>query len=202
VPAITNCPSCQQPLQIPDEILSCEVCCPACEKIFTATAPSASQLVVPAPRSVSWARHLEPDERTRNAVLGPAVALTVVGALALVLAMFVLAGQIFFAVLYARQGDASHAGDVRLTAFKGKNPDQQLTEIVSGFVGALVGVCWALALIVGAHKMRTFRSYGWAMAATIIAMVPCNLCCIIGMPISIWSLIVLNRPEVMRGFTR
>jgi hypothetical protein len=53
----------------------------------------------------------------------------------------------------------------------------------------------------GALKMKNLGSYGLAMAASIIACIPCfGSCCCIGIPVGIWSLIVLNKPEVKSAF--
>ena len=38
------------------------------------------------------------------------------------------------------------------------------------------------------------------MIATIFAMLPCNLGCILALPLAIWALVVLNREEVKDAF--
>lgn len=58
-------------------------------------------------------------------------------------------------------------------------------------------------IIFGALKMRNLQSFGLAMAASIIAMIPClSPCCCIGIPIGIWALVVLNKPEVKAAFQK
>ena len=53
----------------------------------------------------------------------------------------------------------------------------------------------------GALRMKDLRDYGLAMAASIIAIIPClGPCCCIGIPVGIWSLVVLNKPEVKAAF--
>ncbi|MDC0714077.1 hypothetical protein POL68_36770 [Stigmatella sp. ncwal1] len=52
----------------------------------------------------------------------------------------------------------------------------------------------------GALKMKNLESYGLAMAASIIALIPCFGCYCIGIPVGIWSLITLNKPEVKGAF--
>lgn len=53
----------------------------------------------------------------------------------------------------------------------------------------------------GALKMKNLESYGLAMAAAIIACIPCcGSCCCIGIPVGIWSLVVLRKPEVKAAF--
>ena len=70
-----------------------------------------------------------------------------------------------------------------------------------GIVLALVALLVGVIIILGALKMKNLQSYGLAMAASILAMVPClSACCPIGLPIGIWALIVLNNPEVKAAF--
>jgi len=69
--------------------------------------------------------------------------------------------------------------------------------IIAGFVGILTSVL----ILFGALKMKKLESYGLAMAASIIAMIPClSPCCLIGLPIGIWSVVVLSKPEVKSAF--
>lgn len=55
--------------------------------------------------------------------------------------------------------------------------------------------------IFGALKMRKLEGYGLAMAASIVAMLPCvGPCCCIGLPAGIWAIVTLNKPEVKAAF--
>jgi hypothetical protein len=39
------------------------------------------------------------------------------------------------------------------------------------------------------------------MTAAILAMIPClSSCCIVGLPLGIWALVVLSKPEVKSEF--
>ena len=54
----------------------------------------------------------------------------------------------------------------------------------------------------GALKMRSLQSYGLAMTGAIAALVPCcGPCICIGIPLGIWALVVLRKPEVRAAFT-
>jgi len=55
-------------------------------------------------------------------------------------------------------------------------------------------------VLFGGLKMRNLESFGLAMAAAIIAVIPCCPCGCIGIPAGIWALIVLNKPEVKAAF--
>ena len=66
---------------------------------------------------------------------------------------------------------------------------------------ALVMLALGVVIILGGLKMKQLQSYGLAMTAAIVAMIPClSPCCIIGLPIGIWALVVLNNPEVKSAF--
>lgn len=70
-----------------------------------------------------------------------------------------------------------------------------------GIASSIFAMAIAGLILYGALKMKKLESYGWAMTASIIAMVPCfSPCCLIGLPIGIWALVVLSKPEVKGAF--
>ena len=70
-----------------------------------------------------------------------------------------------------------------------------------GVVSGVIGLLMSAVVLLGALKMKKLESYGLAMAASIIAMVPCvSPCCLLGLPIGIWALVVLLKPEVKSAF--
>jgi hypothetical protein len=71
-----------------------------------------------------------------------------------------------------------------------------------GILGPIIVLLANGFVFFGALKMKSLESYGLAMAASIIAIIPCCPCGCIGIPIGIWSLIVLNKPEVKSSFAR
>ena len=64
---------------------------------------------------------------------------------------------------------------------------------------ALTLIC-GIIIFVGAMKMKNLTSYGMAMTASIVSMIPCVSCCCIGLPIGIWSLVILNDMHVKNAF--
>ena len=88
-----------------------------------------------------------------------------------------------------------------LCANEGLNSEQ--VGVASLAVGeGLVGLVAAGVILVGALKMKKLSGYNWAMTASIIAVVPCvSPCCLLGLPIGIWALVVLAKPEVKSQFT-
>ena len=70
-----------------------------------------------------------------------------------------------------------------------------------GFVSNLIEIAAGVVILVGAIKMKNLRNHGFGMAAAILAMVPCiSPCCCLGLPIGIWALVVLMKPEVKNAF--
>lgn len=55
-------------------------------------------------------------------------------------------------------------------------------------------------VLFGSIKMLKLQNYGIAVAAAIVAMLPCQCCCLFGLPFGIWALVVLNKPEVKSHF--
>jgi hypothetical protein len=68
-------------------------------------------------------------------------------------------------------------------------------------VSSVIGILVSGLILFGGLKMKKLESYGLAMAVSIIAMIPCfSPCCVIGLPIGIWAVVVLSKPEVKSAF--
>lgn len=85
-----------------------------------------------------------------------------------------------------------------------QTPEQlKITEAVGNLVwGALAGLA-ALPLVFGGIQMCRLRSYGLAIFASILALVPCiscSGCCVLGQVAGIWALVVLANPDVRSAF--
>jgi hypothetical protein len=81
---------------------------------------------------------------------------------------------------------------------------ERVANMLSGPLG-VVSVLFGLAvcgfIIFGAMKMMSLQSYGVAMAAAILASIPCiSPCCCLDMIPGIWSIVVLMNPEVKAAF--
>jgi len=87
----------------------------------------------------------------------------------------------------------------------GMNPEmERLATMFGGTMGVISGIIGFLVaglILFGALKMKKCESYGWAITASIIAMIPCiSPCCLVGLPVGIWALVVLSKPEVKSAF--
>ena len=54
----------------------------------------------------------------------------------------------------------------------------------------------------GSREMQRYRSPGLARAAAVLAMMPCGPAVLVGLPVGIWALVTLNRPDVVARFDR
>jgi hypothetical protein len=122
----------------------------------------------------------------RDNVKGPAIALMVVSG---------IAGA--FAILGVLMALVSEPPDVEMPEFM-ETMMRTDVRIISGMVAFIFNAFVFFA----AMQMKQLQSWGLALAGSIIAMTPCiSLCCIFGLPIGIWSLMVLFKPEVKEGFS-
>ena len=91
---------------------------------------------------------------------------------------------------------------------RGLPPDipPQLKAFLEGMRGPLAGVInLAIAalngfVLFGAIKLLRLQNRGMAMAGAVVAMLPCQCCCVLGLPFGIWALVVLSKPEVKSAF--
>lgn len=71
-----------------------------------------------------------------------------------------------------------------------------------GSVWNVIGLAVAGFVLWAALQMKELKNWTIAVVASVLAMIPCiSPCCIIGLPIGIWALVVLLKPEVKAAFT-
>jgi hypothetical protein len=121
-------------------------------------------------------------EAARQLVQFPAMGLTVIGILLLVLGIFA--------------GLLTSTWALRQTA-----PIALFLFLVLPIVALTMLSTW---IIVGGLKMLRLTSYGWAVGASVLAVspIPAGPLWLLSLPLGIWSLVVLSKPEVKRGFSR
>jgi predicted Ser/Thr protein kinase len=88
---------------------------------------------------------------------------------------------------------------VGTVAQRGCTPQEAFSIPLAIGVAVVSLIVFTSLITVGALKMKRLESYGWAVAASMLAMfiTPGN---IIGLPVGIWALVVLRRPEVRAAF--
>jgi predicted Zn finger-like uncharacterized protein len=223
MPEQIRCPDCDATLRVPDNLLGKSVKCPKCQMTFTAELdePAEPERITKEPSRASSPRPSPPaeededeevppededEERPRrrrrrgrrssaeaeSAVAGPAIALMVVGGIAIGLSILGL-------VLNLLGVGAMAAANPRGMA--GPQQADSAARMFGSVVGTVVGLCYGGIIMTGAMKMKNLSSYGYAMTSCIVAMLPCSLCCLLGLPFGIWGLVVLNKPEVKDAFS-
>lgn len=68
---------------------------------------------------------------------------------------------------------------------------------------SLIQMAGSFIIFFGGAKMKSMESYGWAVTAAILAIVPItNCCCCAGGIIGVWSLVALLHSDVKLAFAR
>ena len=120
----------------------------------------------------------------------PAIGLIIVGALNILSALVLILGRI-------------------VSLVKGQQPvitdeDRRMGYMFAGIffpIVSLISIAAAPVIIFGGVQMLKLRKYSLAVWAAILAVIPLtSVCCIPGIPIGIWALVVLRHPEVKAAF--
>lgn len=138
----------------------------------------------------------------RDLVNVPGILLITYGALGIAYALFGLVMNVVAGDANAAQMDSvlrdpnlpPAVKDVMRTfAGSGGKVIQILVNLLSMGLGALIAF--------GGFQMRNLKSHGLAFAACIAAMLPCTCCCLLGLPLGIWGIATLTKPEVKAAFS-
>lgn len=117
-------------------------------------------------------------------------------------------GLIIVGVLNASSGLVLILGRIA-SIVKGREPvitdeDRRLGymfAIILFPIVSLISIVASPIIVFGGIQMLRARRYSVALWAAILALIPVtSLCCIPGIPIGIWALIVLRHPEVRASF--
>jgi len=143
---------------------------------------------VPSPMAAYGSQPVLDEAAARAMVNGPAIGLIVTAALG------------FFAQI---AGIVMNLMPKPPQTFPAGSPEAMIQTFSGGIgvVAGVVGIIAAVVVLIGALKMKNLESHGWAVTASVIALLPCvSPCCLVGLPIGIWALVVLNKPEVKAAF--
>ncbi len=127
-------------------------------------------------------------------VKGPAIALMVVAAVAFVMQILGIVANLL-GISFMGAGDMSQ--------FEGMEGMEWLAPMLSGTFAVISGIVVLAVVAVifyGAMKMKDLQSYGLAMTAAILAIIPCFSFCCTGIPFGIWALVVLLNKDVKPAF--
>ena len=129
-------------------------------------------------------------EQLRNRVQLPALFLIIYACLTLLL-------QIVAHGFSLAAGNGLMDQGMNPLAIRGANSSLIVTIAV-----LVISLGLPIVTVYGAFKMRQLRSYGFAVTACILPMIPCvnSCCCGLALPFSIWGLVVLLDPNVRSLF--
>ena len=140
-----------------------------------------------------------PSSAAKDAVNLPSIFIIILGALSAVMA------------LMGAMGGGMSGQQLQLIEqmMRDMQPEQQklVRELMSmsqsmRIPQLILGLGCAGFMIFGGLQMRNLKSWGLVLAADIVTLVPCTNCCYcLGIPLGIWALIVLNKPEVKSAFS-
>jgi hypothetical protein len=68
------------------------------------------------------------------------------------------------------------------------------------YIGSILGPLTGLLVIGGAVSMLIRKFRGLAITGSVTAMLPCSCCCILGLPLGIWGLVLLNQDDTVHLF--
>ena len=122
---------------------------------------------------------------------GPAKALIVTAVLGLLFSGLNLAYRFYLWAIF--QDSLGFPG--------GALPPEMMVMLAVEMAQGAASLASMIIAIAGARKMLRLESYGMALAASILMMLPwASPCCLLGLPFGIWAVTVLNRPEVREAF--
>ncbi len=68
-------------------------------------------------------------------------------------------------------------------------------------VGGILNIIWGAVVTLGGFQLFSLRARTSVIVASIFAFLPCNICCLLGIPAGIWTLVVVSKPDVKESFS-
>lgn len=148
-------------------------------------------------------------EYARSKVAAPAIALLVEGIIFVLLAIW---GVLMAALSLAGLNPLVNSQREQFEQMQQQNGAasefletmMKMSETMQGPLGLvlnLIPLTIAFVVIFGALRMKNLRSYSLALASAILGMIPCfSPCCLVGLPIGVWAIVVLMDPMVKQSF--
>jgi len=134
---------------------------------------------------------MAPPDLIQQELKGPAIGLIVTGSLNAMAGVLVLLSGVFR--LIVEGPTAGFADDAERLGY--------VIGTVAGYGAGALSLCAAPVIIFGGVAMLRGKSLTFARSAAILAMIPITSCCCIGgIPIGIWALQSLRKPEIAAYF--
>ena len=144
-------------------------------------------------------------DRAKARIKTPAIILLVVGAISLVFTLISVVNVFTMDEQFAKVED-QWDNDPNLTPQQRKDMKQILADLKEPIkIGVPISIVCSLftsaITILGSIKIMNLKSRGLGTAGSVLSMIPIiSGCCCLGVPVGIWVLIALAKPEVKAGF--
>ena len=136
--------------------------------------------------------HQMPQHPGKSQVKGPAIALIATAAVNFVVGALVLLSLIARLAGAGPQHAPFESDAERYGYYAGQG--------TAGVAGVLTLLVAPFVLYAGVQMLRG-KGYSMARTASILALLPLtSCCCVLGVPVGIWALVVLKKPEVRAYF--
>ena len=188
MPIPLTCPYCQQRIDISKQNVEQNVQCCFCNRVFyvsvqvcaigSSEADPATASQPPSPPFIG--PESLPFPAVRKKVRQPAIGLMITGAATTLLGLMFIPALLFPETI-------------------GQQGPIDTTDLVLSLILMVVTLSLGIVTLHGSIKMFNFESYQLSVAAAIAAIVPCY-CCLLGLPVGIWALVVLRDANVKRVF--
>jgi hypothetical protein len=78
---------------------------------------------------------------------------------------------------------------------------REVGMMVGSICGAVLFIGFDAVVLYGAYCLQKLRNHSMAMTAGILSCIPiCSPCLVLGIPFGIWTLVVINQPDVKAAF--
>ncbi len=180
-----NCPHCQHRSIVTQQHFGKTVKCPSCSNSFQVATPMPANepetiQVNTSPPPLTNSESTSSSEEIRQRLMVPGIGLMVTGGLTTLMGLMFIPALLFPGLM----GEQTPTDPLELIF----NVFFMATTLILGIV-----------MLHGSIKMIQLQSHSLSIAAGIAAMVPCY-CCLLGLPMGIWALVVLQDSEVKRAF--
>jgi hypothetical protein len=195
-----NCPQCHRQLRVTEDLIGQPVKCPACEFTFTVGPDSGEPQPVLSVTPVAlqqpegeWNQDQARLQRARALVMPPAIAL-------LVATLIGFLGDIYVSLMLKTNRPEVEKQLRDMVAARGQPVSVEEALRVTLVIHEVCAVL-SLMIILASIQMLRLRTYPLAVLGCFLAMVDCgSYCCLIDLPLGIWGLVILLRPEVREAF--
>jgi hypothetical protein len=206
-----RCATCNALLRVPEDRAGKLVRCPHCQAVMMAVATEPTAAGAPNPFADLQPAEVNPYaapkpgftpgpapsfapsyDVSKAKLQGPAIGMIVAAALGIAMWIF------YFAVNVTTGPDEAGLPPAQ-------NEAERMGQIFGYWLGSvgfpIIGTVFMIVILLGAWKMMRAESYGLALTASILSLLPCTACCVLGLPFGIWGLVVLNDANVKACFS-